>query len=423
MSTIPVQGANTAAGTPGESETDYPSRPSTQRVVRSEQTFWHYISNNMDASYCKPGILDAKGVILADYGYHIIPYNNLGAAWSPANYEKLTFGAQRIKLLKMGYKVRHFNTLLEQVTARASSTFIENVFDSRPHALEWHDHEHVFDSGLSDELEPAHASELNQKQKFAQMNDNLSKADPTSLQGGLLARAYWLLQNNANQNFAPGEQLINVYDYANINARKDGEKWSHEWVNPGPVWMGVGRFSGLPWQAFTQDPDAHKSGFNKYGYWPRKRTDAISEYYFQNDPIWPIHGGIAAQGTPVAPPSVPGTIPAVNAITAPSMKAATCTPPYAYIKLNPLHGPTSPITMAAIMLITYFQEVLVEEPMWLYRQPWAGGQDNNWTKENYIHNQQGLYNQRTVVGHNTTLQGRKRKADVEDEYAMLELTE
>lgn len=427
MSTsIPIAGTNATGGVPeGGALPQYPRRRGVIHRQTFEQTYWHYVTNSMDAGYCKPALLSKHNVIVADYGYHLIPYNNLGVAHSNGSYTRLTNSAQRIKMLKMGYRVSHFTTLSEKTTARQASTVIENTYENRPHAMEWHDHEHTFDSSLSDQPDPTTWSAINEKGLFIDQNSSMTSADPISQADGMLGRAYWILQNNANINFNPGEQFINIYDHANIIAHPDGSSWQHEWINSAPVWMGCGRIGALPWGAFTDSEDAAIAGWGKYGYWPSRRQVALREYYFQNDAFAPSFGGIGAGGFAVAPTEAS---PSISTCTSHSGDAFSVNPSYAYIKLNPIHGPTAPMTTTAIMLITYFQEVEFEEPLWLYRTPMATNYQNNWSVEYYLFQQQGMYNQRAVVGQNTTLQGKsrakKRRVEEEDltsKYDMIDI--
>lgn len=407
MTTQPISGIDSAQGTVGTCATNYPSRPTTTRKVRSQQTFWHYVSNNMDATFDVATTFNTHPVITSDYGYSILPYNSLGTAWSPGEYYRTFSAAQRVKLLGMGYTVSHFSTLTENITARQSSTVLENVYESKPHAQEWHDHAHVFDSSLCDEHLPSTYSAINIKQ-FAQINNNMENYEPVSQADGALRRAYWLWQNNSNTNFTTNSQLINIMDYANITARSDGTSWAFKWTNTHPVWMGCGKMANLPWGACSDSQAPDSGGWNKAGYWPKSRSDALVSYYFTNDPLIPTYGSMGAPGVSIAPPIPANT--AFPITTAPTIEAQSHAPPYAYIKMAPLHGPLAPINTIAVMLVTYWQEVEIEEVSWISRNP-AFTANTNWSGAISGYALQGFYNQRATVGECSTTIGRNNKLD------------
>jgi len=158
MATIAISGVDSAQGAQTTRAAGYGGNLAKTWQKTYQRTYIHYINNAMDKTYTNDTTITSipgSRVLKHDYGWQVLPYNNLGIALTNQDLVQLGASAQRVKLINMGYKIQQCSVLQENVIARQATTAIENIFESHPSILEWQDTSHVFDSSLSCQPAPA----------------------------------------------------------------------------------------------------------------------------------------------------------------------------------------------------------------------------------------------------------------------------
>lgn len=340
----------------------------------SRQTFRrryaHYIdSSSNEASYTQRLNFVGTGTV-AEFkdGSASIPYQNLGIALSPTQFAQLTAIATELKVHSLGYEIKKITVLQENLTTRAQGTTLENTFQSRPSVLLFNDSQHMLDeivgasgltahgnyTGLNDRRPrmevalqslPSMAYDLNND---ATVGD-LAKTYPGSQTDGGLPEVSWYLRDLQGDIAHVGWFLDDIIDPVVLG---EGEKHSFIWKNPSPQWHKNGQH---PYQSVY---NSNSAGTNppgqttREGYWPSQRYEALKTYYkgsmFDHtaDNAYDSTGG-TSQACERAGLGTKGSV----------VWSGDSVPPYNYIKMPPLWGPTSKMNFTTEIWVEYFADI------------------------------------------------------------------
>lgn len=338
----------------------------------SRQTFRrrysHYIdSNGSDGTYtARPNFIGTNAVGEFSDGSSSIPYQNLGIALTPAQYVELTACATEMKVHSLGYEIKKITVLQENLTTRAQGTTLENTFQSRPSVLMFHDTNHLLDecvgkigltthgsyTGLNDSRPRLNiALQGLPTMAFDTNNDaaigDFAKTYPGSQTDGGLPEVAWYMRNQA-ADIAQIPWYLD--DLINPIVLGEGEKHSFTWKNPKPEWHKNGF---QPYSAVFKSNDATAPAIqSRTGFWASSRAAALKTYY---------KGGMFDHTADNAYDSTQATELAADRAGLGTKGSVVWNgdgvPPYSYIKMPPLWGPTSKMNFTCEIWVEYHADI------------------------------------------------------------------
>lgn len=295
-------------------------------------------------------------------GSSSIPYQNLGIAMTPTQYALFTAHCNQVKVHGLGYEIKKITILQENLTTRAQGTILENTFQSRPSVLVFPDRTHMLDevvgvkgltaagsgTGSNTGNPRLMRSLLGLPTLATAMNNDasigtLSFIYPGSQADGGMPEVSWYM-TNGEANLRDARWYLD--DIINPVVLGEGEKHRFEWKNPNPQW----HKSGIqPWKGMCNSNAATPSPFTPGGYWPSSRESALGFYYKGSsfdqvaDNAYDSTGTNATQARRAGLPT-----------KGQDHWTGDTVPPYHYIKLPPLFGPTSKMNFTVELWIEYF---------------------------------------------------------------------
>ncbi len=283
-------GAPTFGQTPGTTTT------------RHTRRFMHYISNNMDAAGLVGNVMDE--------GWQYIPYRTLRASVTPRQLKALLMGKRAFKVKKMGFRLEHFNPLLEKVQATGGASEITSQFENRPFLMKLTDHDLILDPMLE-------TQEADQDWNIS--NKDLIRALPTSQAEGSLPRVNFNLGPEFAESLAYTNETTDAWGSFttwsgfDIQTSMTGEGTSHTWHNKG---------DGQRWYPTT-----------KHAKWPtgaKLPTILKTDYDMgsvEYNTFTQINNNFSAK------------------------------PPPVLVRINPVHGASGAIDIKGQCFVTYFSEI------------------------------------------------------------------
>lgn len=334
---------------------------------RFSRRYSHYIdSSNNESSYTARANfigLDAVGEFRD--GCSSIPYQNLGVAMSPTQYVNLTAVATELKVHSLGFEIKKITILQENLTTRAQGTTLENTFQSRPSVLMFVDGEHLLDETVGELGLTTHGAYtgnnpnrprlqigLQNLPSFATGANNdatvgdFAKIYPSSQTDGGLKEVSWYLRNQVADIAQTGFFIDDLIDPIVLG---ESEKHSFEWKNPTPRWHKNGRHPyNAVWNSVATTPGVN----DRDGYWPPTRASALQTVY---------QGSMFDHTADNAYDSTANTINGAERGGLGSkgsvIWSGDSVPPYNYIKLPPLWGPTSKMNFTVELWVEYFADI------------------------------------------------------------------
>lgn len=325
--------------------------------------YCHYIdtSNNEGLSTERLAFIGTTPAREFTEGASSIPYQNLGIAMTAAQYAFFTAGCNRVKVHGMGYDIKKITVLQENITTRAQASVLENTFQSRPSVLLFSDKAHQWDevvgiAGLtaagartgSNSSNPRLMTALIGLPTFTANFNNDSAAGTCSfmypgslVDGGLPEVSFYMLNGQVEL----GSQRMYLEDSINPRVLGEGMKHSFEWINPKPQWHKSGSYPYNGTITTNGTTQANKGS----GYWPSSRATALNTYY---------KGSLFDQTSDNAYDSTQATTTAGRRAGLDTKGnhdwAADLVPPYQYIKMPPVWGPTSKMNFTTELWIEYW---------------------------------------------------------------------
>lgn len=338
--------------------------PGSRQVFR--RRYSHYIdsSNNEGSFTNRANFIGTNAFGEYHDGSASIPYQNVGIAMTPTQYAQLTAIATELKVHSLGFEIKKITILQENLTTRAASTTLENTFQSRPSVLLFTDGEHLLDevvgeSGLTTQAQftglnatqPRLNAALISLPSFGVLVNSdatvgdFSRTYPGSQEDGALPEVSWYMRSLAADIAQIGWFLDDIMDPEVL-----GEGMTHrfEWKNPRPEWHKNGEY--LYQAAIATNGTA--SVASRKGYWPPSRSNALQTYY---------RGSIEDHTGDNAYDSTQANIGAATRsglLTKGSVQwTGDMVPPYNYIKMPPLWGPTSKMNFTVELWVEYFADI------------------------------------------------------------------
>lgn len=343
----------------------------TSFIRGARQTFRrrysHYIdsSNNEGTATERLNFIGTTSAREFRDGSSSIPYQNFGISMTPAQYLLFTAQCNMVKVHSMGFEIKKITILQENLTTRAQGTTLENTFQSRPSVLLFPDKTHMFDetvgvSGLTNAGASTGVNTGNPRLMRAliglptlatAMNNDttvgtLTYTYPGSQTDGGMPEVSWYMANGESY-LRDGRWYLD--DMIDPIVLGEGEKHRFEWKNPHPQW----HKSGIqPWKGVCASNAATLLPFVPGGYWPSSRADALGMYY---------KGSFFDQVSDNAYDSTGASAQTARRAGLPTKGQDHWTgdtvPPYHYIKLPPLFGPTSKMNFTVELWIEYFADI------------------------------------------------------------------
>lgn len=368
------------------SKQGYPQRK------RFTNTFEHYITNANGI----PAVTTVTNLVPGVYaglenheGLYVIPYHNVGIAFTINQFYRTMQVNDKIKINKMGFNIKKVTILQENLTTRAQTAILENTYNSRVSCFMYVDDEHIFNlvgqPGLTDSISagqfnPALGNPQAAYPSFAAVCPTPLTNGPTMFQNAATAPCW------ASTQFAGSLQNCSIY-YQNLG---DGSPWtmhnvipalefgepdsprkSFTWENPDPTWE---RITGYGYRISRNDdfsrPTDTSNGIPLYG----SRERALSMVYRGTILRQTTDDSIAITTNRNEP------VYSSDEYGAQSTTSKSWSPPNVFLKVEPIEGPTGPITIVVRLIIQYFIEVEVCQdsttPAWVQCTPVNGANDN-----------------------------------------------
>lgn len=342
----------------------------TSRIHGARQTFRrryaHYIdSNNNEATYtARPNFIGVQPVSEFRDGCSSIPYQNLGMAFSPTQFAQLTAIATELKVHSLGYEIKKITVLQENLTTRAQGTTLENTFQSRPSVLLFNDGQHMLDevvgiaeltthgnyTGLNDSRPRMEVALQNLPSMCLNFNNNATIGDaaktyPGSQTDGALPEVSWYLRSGEGDVAHVPWFLDDILDPVVLG---EGEKHSFIWKNPTPHWHKNGQH---PYQTVYQS-NGTANLTTREGYWPSQRYEALKTYYKGSLFDHTADNAYDSTGTTSTAAERAGLGTKGSVVW-----SGDSVPPFNYIKMPPLWGPTSKMNFTTEIWVEYTADI------------------------------------------------------------------
>ncbi len=245
----------------------------------------HYVGNSMDAAGLVGNVVDE--------GWQYVPYRTLRASVTPRQFKSLLQSKRAFKVLEMGFKLEHFNPLVERVQSRGSGAMgLESTFENRPFLMKLTDHDLVLDNMLE--------TKTGADQAWNTSNTNLTRALPVSQVDGALPRVTFNLGQEFTDSLLPTKELVdawgsfNTFSGFDIQTCMTGEGTSHHWSNGGggSRWYPTAKHAKMPLNLamhdiFSLDYDIGAVEYNAF-------TEINANFVHKPPPVMlrvnPVHG-------------------------------------------------------------------------------------------------------------------------------------
>nr|WAQ80632.1 MAG: hypothetical protein [Parvoviridae sp.] len=343
-----------------------------------KRTYIHYISNDgAQPAHAPINWHNGTADDVCDQsmeGLVAIPYDNVGVAIPPSSYATMLTDIGRVQVLSLGYTCKRITTLQENLVSRASSTIMENVFESKPYLMRYIDYEHMLDNYVGRTVYPSAEQNgvLMAQQQHASSNrvtpyrpsfayGNNAFLDPypnTQVDGSLDKTAWYIQQCNYPPPLDPlvphplvrpgGFIALDLFDTDIIT---ENDTFGHTWHNPSPQWHSTCT-QPMTYRLVT-DPTPPTGAIRESWIhaFPSTRVEALTHAYratLQDDnqdvntdqieSLYSAQPGIA---------STDNDNPPFN----------TCSsdfrPPVNYLKMPPIKGPTGDLSLVAQLIVEY----------------------------------------------------------------------
>lgn len=288
----------------------------------------------------------------------------------------------RVKCVSLGYKIKKISFLQENLTTRASSTVLENTFESKPFLIRYADNLHYFDQQLG--IVGAANGIASQSVAYVETLAGNTPAPPCFTQGVNSTPASTLSSNGDMNIIWPTTQaqgaLQQCEHYDNVLTGPDwgtadwtgnnyqvmqdyleGEVFSenddigHTWINSLPQWHAT---------SYARQGMASGDSVTSMDYvtpaWPENRLNMLNYPYR----LW--NGNMVQDLVPSS--ADPDSVRVGARVTDPSNSPYTSIaedlrPAIHYLKLTPIVGPTGPINLIAYMIVEYHMTLEFEATM------------------------------------------------------------
>lgn len=376
-------------------------------VKRFVNTYEHYLkSDGADGECPKVGILTNATVVNNQRCWQVqhtmspIPYFNLGAATQVREWCENFRDAGRVRVLKLGYRIKDIQFIEQRLKSVASTTTLENNFISKPRVMVYADPEHRFDMFLGRGASAQSTTALEAKCLFAQYTElstghprtkpmmmetfaylnygvdswKMARSIPNSFLDGQMPICAWYLPcwdttqcNTSTGIITNGENRYSAKEIQDFTHPAEvlhgiplGDSGKHDfmWHNPAPNWIGV-----APTQFFWQSGTALDDKWKSIGIgWPQSRQEAC-EFAYRKTILddtrdvarmpASVSGGWNVTGTDGAP------VGEVNFNT--MTESHSYRPPIHYLHIPPIYTPVDEMQVSAKILIEYVMEVEIEK--------------------------------------------------------------
>lgn len=321
---------------------------------------------------------------------YVVPYHNRGIAIWPAQFYRLVQTNDAIQVLEMGFEIKKVTILQENLTTRASTAILENTFQSRPSIYMYVDDEHIFDNAVGEPeltsyltdnaFNPAMGDPISPYPSFsavyptrvtsnANMFDDAATAPcwASTQQAGSLINCSMYYQNQGDDTPWTMHDALPAHEFG----EPVGPGKRFVWKNPKPEWE---RIQGYSYRInketeFSRITDT-SNGNPLWG----SRDRALSMVY--RGTTLPETTDDAVQVT--ADREIPER--SSDQYGSQGPMSTSYSPPYVYLKVEPLNGPNSPMTIVVRLMMEYFIKVRVKQdtttPMWIQPTPANTGNNN-----------------------------------------------
>ncbi len=197
--------------------------PPGSTVTKHSRRFMHYVSNAMEANGLVNGIVDE--------GWQYVPYRTLRASITPRQWKSLLISKRAFKVRSMGFKMEHFNPLVEQVSSVGGQVGLTSTFENRPYLMKLTDHNLIIDNMLETKTAGDH--------NWNTSNGDLTRALPVSQADGALPRVQFNLGQEFLESLTPSGEVVdawgsfNTFSGFDIQTNMTGEGTGHYWENSG----------------------------------------------------------------------------------------------------------------------------------------------------------------------------------------------
>lgn len=364
------------------------------RRLTFTNTFEHYITNTNGV----PTVATVTNLVPTMYagleaheGLYVVPYHNRGIAMQRRVFNRITQVHDKIKIHKMGFRMKKVSCLQENLTTRASTTILENTFQSRPSCFMYIDEHHKFDnlvgepnltSYLTDNaFNPCLSDPQSVYPSFAAIcptrvtsNADMFKEAATTCWAnnqfsGSLINCSMYYQNLGDNTTWTMHEHIPAHEFGEPNG--DPKTNSFTWINPKPEWE---RIQGYGFQV------------------PRAEQFSMPGETVNGNPLWSsreralsmvyrgvIHPECTDDAVEISVDRVEfhrGS----DEYGSQGPMSESYSPPYVYLKVEPMQGPTGPVTFIFRILMEYFIEIEVAQdtgtPAWVQCTPFNAQLDN-----------------------------------------------
>lgn len=317
-------------------------------IYNRSRTYQHYMTNTLSVPTVtdRPNFFGSNLFRESCEGLSVIPYYNLGIACTLRDFFTMHAYYDRVRVLELGYEVKKITFLQESITSRASTSIVENVFESRPYIIHCQDSEYELDdwvghSGQASRLlaNATIGDELAAFPCFTKMNtnnlpnSNVSYPWPIDQASGTLPGVSHYFGDRGFK-----QQPLTVTDMFNCHIVGEGDTFGYTWVNPTPKWHMMSSYK------FRISGASATSAFVQPGYYPRNRDEATREAYMKRV-ISDNTDNTAMNGTSAT------RLEQIRGVTGTGENLRE--PPLEYIKISSLMGPTGLIKLVCALLVEY----------------------------------------------------------------------
>lgn len=367
------------------------------RILRFKNTFEHYV-NNVGGN---PVVRTVTNMVPGNYaglenheGLYVVPYHNRGIAFIMQQFYRLVQNVDAVKVRKMGFRIKKVTVLQEALTTRASTTILENTFQSRLSCFLYVDNEHLLDNlvgepGLTEYLTPsAFNPALSDPQSvypsFAAVSPTRVTSNAamfqhaatlpcwaTSQQAGSLINCSIYYQNLADNLPWTMHDVLTGIEFGEPVEGVKIMSQNFTWENPKPEWEMI---QGYGFK-INKNPDYSRGTDTSNGspLWAT-RERALSMVYRGT-----IHPEATDDAVQIGP-SREFADRASDQYGVNNLLSKSYSPPYVYLKVEPIQGPTGPMTFTMRIMFEYHIQVEVKQysvlPGWVQDTLFTGDLDN-----------------------------------------------
>lgn len=373
---------------------------------RFHQTFQHYIGGS------DKGIADVSEKLLyaaassaanaqkcwrINNRLHVVPYYNLGASIAPQQWQKLQHRAGRIRVKKLGFKIKGLEVMEETAVTRSSTLVVENRFESRPKLQMFVDHEHKFDlyagtlpdassgdsarqagavigtfgaNGATTTVTVPHVPSFTAGLNQANSGASLTSPIPGDFDDGELNQAAWYIPLWQKPTAADDAEFVGkeptgqldtiavafeAHNVLNNNELDENDEYEHTWENPAVEWHAC-QWSEFQWQ------DVNSEGATNVWYgtapsWPATRLDALRMTYHMD--LAAMTRDLKTQRTNMSNWYNSGN--PNETVDQHAADSDSYRPQMHYLRLDPIYTKLGNMKLNARLWVEYFSELEIEE--------------------------------------------------------------